>query len=98
MTTMMTERNLMGMPGMGMTGASATTPAAPNMMMVPRCKMTFEKCNGGMKMTCVCEDQTSGRNAPESVHDDGGRNVQLLHDDERNDGLLLQHDDGHVQV
>jgi hypothetical protein len=59
MTTLMTERNLMGMPGMGMTGASATTPAAPNMMMVPRCKMTFEKCTGGMKMTCVCEDQTS---------------------------------------
>jgi hypothetical protein len=59
MTTMMTERNMTGMPGMGMQGPAGATPTAPNMMMVPRCKMTAEKCKGGMKLTCVCEDKTS---------------------------------------
>ena len=61
MNTMMAERNVMGMTGMGMgmTGAAAAGPSAANMMMVPRCKMTFEKCTGGMKMTCVCDDKVS---------------------------------------
>ena len=59
MTTMMADRNLMGMTGMSVKGQAATPPSATNMMMVPRCKMTFEKCTGGMKMTCVCEDQAS---------------------------------------
>ena len=26
------------------------------MMMVPRCKMMMEKCAGGMKITCKCDD------------------------------------------
>ena len=36
----------MGMPQMGM----------PNMMMMPRCTMMVEMCEGGMMMTCRCED------------------------------------------
>ena len=60
-STMMMDRTGMGMPGMGMPGMSSmpgmgTAPMAPNMMMVPRCKMTVEKMSGGMKMTCVCDD------------------------------------------
>jgi len=51
MTGMMMERGTMsGMPGM--TG----TMAPANWMMVPRCTMKFEKCQGGMKLTCVCDD------------------------------------------
>src|SRR5687768_9043125 len=60
--TMMMERTGMGM-GMGMPGMGATsmpgmgtTPMAPNMMMVPRCKMAMEKMSGGMKITCTCDD------------------------------------------
>src|SRR5262245_47224390 len=55
----------MGMPGMGMTGpagmmgAPAAPPAGMNMMMVPRCAVTFEKCPGGMKITCTCDDKIS---------------------------------------
>ena len=30
-----------------------------NMMMVPRCKLKFEKCEGGFKIHCVCEDEMS---------------------------------------
>ena len=64
-TAMMMERPGMGMPGVtmagagGMMGTPATTPAGTNMMMVPRCTMTLEKCNGGMKIVCACEDKVS---------------------------------------
>jgi len=57
MTGMMMER--MGMnpmttaAGTGMAGS--TMPG--NWMMVPRCTMKFEKCQGGMKINCVCDDQ-----------------------------------------
>ena len=60
-STMMMERTGMGMgmPGMGM-GTSpmpgTAAPMAPNMMMVPRCKMSVEKMSGGMKITCSCDD------------------------------------------
>jgi hypothetical protein len=60
---MMVERS--GMPGMGMAGPTGMmgTPsgstAGMNMMMVPRCTMTFEKCTGGMKVTCKCDDTVS---------------------------------------
>jgi hypothetical protein len=60
----MMERAGMAMPGMGMQGAGAMptaagTPAGMSMMMVPRCTLTFEKCAGGMKIQCVCDDRTS---------------------------------------
>ena len=50
-----------------------------NMMMVPRCTMKIEKCTGGMKITCTCDDATSAGHAAKPVHHDGGRHVQLLH-------------------
>jgi hypothetical protein len=53
----------MPMPGMPMPGAAgmigSQAPTAPGMMMVPRCTMTFSKCQGGMKVTCACEDKVS---------------------------------------
>jgi hypothetical protein len=60
MTGMMMERASMagmGAAGMGtpMTGGSATMPA--NWMMVPRCTLKFEKCQGGMRITCSCDDK-----------------------------------------
>jgi hypothetical protein len=59
---MMMERMGMGMPGMG-TGAGAMPGMAgqmmPNMMMMPRCTMKMEKCQGGMKITCTCDDPTA---------------------------------------
>ena len=61
---MMMERAGMGMQGMGMpamgapaVGAPAGMPAAANWMMVPRCTMKMEKCSGGMKITCSCDDK-----------------------------------------
>jgi hypothetical protein len=64
MATMMAERSMsgmaMGMPGMMGMGNMQPAAAAPmNMTMVPRCTMTFEKCTGGMKIHCVCEDAMS---------------------------------------
>ncbi len=62
-STMMFERSMMGSMGtMGsMPGASmpAAAPTMPGMMMVPRCTMKFEKCQGGMKITCTCDDEMS---------------------------------------
>jgi hypothetical protein len=60
---MMMERTAMGMPGVGVPGMGATpvgTPTATpagSYMMVPRCSMKIEKCPGGMKITCVCDDK-----------------------------------------
>ena len=101
-TAMMMERSGM-MTGMnpmmsGTMGGTATMPTTPQWMMVPRCTMKMEKCKGGMKITCTCDDKMSATHDAEPLHDAGRRHVQLLHDDERHDGLLLQPDDGHVQV
>ena len=62
-STMMLERTTTGLPGMGMPGLGSpmTTPtgmAAPaNYMMVPRCSIRIEKCTGGCKIHCVCDDK-----------------------------------------
>lgn len=56
-STMMMERPTMGMPGAAPGMSTTASPMAPNMIMVPRCTMKFEKCQGGMKMTCTCDDQ-----------------------------------------
>ena len=66
----------MGMPGMGHAatspmGATAGMPSAPQWMMVPRCKITMDKCTGGMKMTCKCDDKMSATMLTEPVLDDG---------------------------
>src|SRR5271156_4568862 len=64
-SAVMMERSGMGMPGMsmpgpsGMMGAPGSTSPGMNMMMVPRCTMTFEKCSGGMKIVCRCEDKAT---------------------------------------
>ena len=62
MTGMMMERTGMGMqgmstPGMGTPTMGSPMPATANWMMVPRCTFKFEKCTGGMKITCVCDDK-----------------------------------------
>ena len=78
-TTMMMDRSGLAMPGMpmsgtgGMMGSSVPAPASTNMMMVPRCTMTFSKCPGGMKVMCVCDDKVFRRHASESLHHDGRR-------------------------
>ena len=63
-STMMMERTGMGMPGtgtpgMGMPGMGAptTVPSSTNWLMVPRCTFKVEKCQGGMKITCSCDDK-----------------------------------------
>src|SRR5438105_15838895 len=63
-SAMMMERSGMGMAGMGTAnagamGTSTMTPGVMNLMMVPRCTMKMEKCPGGMKITCTCDDAMS---------------------------------------
>jgi hypothetical protein len=64
MTTMMMERTGLGLPGMGMPGMGTPALGTPsgvapvsNYVMVPRCTMKFEKCQGGMRIVCSCDDQ-----------------------------------------
>jgi hypothetical protein len=64
MSTVMVERTGMGMPGVGVPGlgtpplgAPTGTPMAANWLMVPRCTLRFEKCQGGLKVHCVCDDK-----------------------------------------
>ena len=50
----------MGMPGMASSPMGGTAaPMMPNMLMVPRCTMKMEKCTGGMKIMCSCDDPTA---------------------------------------
>lgn len=37
----------------------ASAPAGGNWCVLPRCELRFEKCNGGFKIHCVCEDDVS---------------------------------------
>lgn len=62
--TMMMERTGMTLPGMGVPGVGTPTMGAPtgtstgtNWLMVPRSTLKFEKCTGGMKISCVCDDK-----------------------------------------
>ena len=61
-SAMMMERTGTAFPGMGMPGyGTSPTPtgvsAGTNWMMVPRCTIKLEKCTGGFKMTCSCDDK-----------------------------------------
>jgi hypothetical protein len=63
-SAMMMERTGVAMPGMGVPGMGTPTVGAPtgvpvgtNWMMVPRCTFRMEKCTGGFKLTCVCDDK-----------------------------------------
>ncbi len=74
-TTKLMERSGAAMPGMpmpgmpmsgmpmsgaaGMMGTQPSSAPGMNMMMMPRCTMTFTKCPGGMKVVCSCEDTVS---------------------------------------
>jgi hypothetical protein len=60
-STMMVDRTGMGVQGVAGVptpgvGVPTVSPTGPNWMMVPRCTFKFEKCSGGMKVTCVCDD------------------------------------------
>lgn len=56
-TAMMMNPAAMGAMGTAGGAMSAGMPTAtPNMVMVPRCTMKVEKCQGGMKITCTCDD------------------------------------------
>ena len=55
---MMTMERQMMMPGMSM-NQPMTGSTGMNMMVIPRCTMKMEKCDGGMKMMCMCEDAMS---------------------------------------
>lgn len=62
-SAMMMERTGMGMgvgvPGVGTPtmGAPSTMPTGTSYMVVPRCSLKLEKCTGGMKIVCVCDDK-----------------------------------------
>jgi hypothetical protein len=56
MTAMMTASTMT--PGMNMPTTGMSVPATGiNFAMVPRCKITMEKCAGGMKIVCTCDDK-----------------------------------------
>ncbi len=57
-TMMMDRASMTGMGTAGMSTPMGATGAMPtaNWMMVPRCTIKMEKCTGGMKMTCTCDD------------------------------------------
>ena len=96
---MMVDRTgMMSTTGMGTPMAAAGMPATSNCMMVPRCTIKMEKCTGGMKITCTCDDKMACSMMQNLCTMLAGGMCSLLHDDERHDGLLLQPDDGHVQV
>ena len=63
-SAMMMERTSVGMPGMPFpgvgpppVGAPTGVPMGTNWMVVPRCTVRLEKCTGGMKIHCTCEDK-----------------------------------------
>src|SRR5262245_20765748 len=60
--TVMMERTSTGMhamPGVGPAGMPSTSPASSNWLMVPRYTYKFEKCQGGLKIHCHCDDQVA---------------------------------------
>jgi hypothetical protein len=59
---MMMDRAAFAMAGMSPAGQAATQPAGPmagNWCMVPRCEIKAEKCTGGLKLHCHCEDDVA---------------------------------------
>jgi len=61
MMNAMMSPTMTGMPGM-MTPGMTTMPGgmpAMTMPMVPRCTIKMEKCTGGMKILCSCEDKVA---------------------------------------
>jgi hypothetical protein len=63
-STMMVERTGAVLPGLGSPTPGTTPFGTPggttaNWLMVPRCTVRFEKCQGGFKVYCTCEDRTA---------------------------------------
>ena len=60
-TAMLLDRGSMSMPGaVQFAGSPSAMPGAgPNWCAVPRCTMRAEKCKGGMKLYCSCEDEVA---------------------------------------
>lgn len=58
-TAMMTPMTSNGTMNTSMGMGSPMTGSTPGMncLMVPRCTIKMEKCAGGMKMMCVCDDK-----------------------------------------
>ncbi len=62
-STMMMERTGLGLPGVGVPGMGTPAVGTPtgvapsNYLMVPRCTLKLEKCPGGLKITCSCDDK-----------------------------------------
>src|SRR5262245_44487876 len=56
--TMMMDRTGVSAQTAGLTSATTggVAPTGANWLMVPRCTFKFEKCQGGMKIVCVCDD------------------------------------------
>jgi hypothetical protein len=59
--TVMMERTstgVQGVPGVTPTGVGlpGLSPASSNWLMVPRCTFKFEKCQGGLRIHCICDD------------------------------------------
>ena len=62
--TMMVERTgavvpSYGSPTQGAAAFGMPTAVGASMTMVPRCTVRFEKCTGGLKVYCTCEDRTA---------------------------------------
>jgi hypothetical protein len=59
----MTSAMMMERPMMMGSGTSMPTQqpgmTTTNMVMVPRCDMKFEKCDGGMRVVCRCADEVA---------------------------------------
>lgn len=64
-SAMFMERTSMGSQNMmGTTVGWQPTPSAPSAMpgnwcVLPRCEYKFEKCEGGFKIHCICEDEVA---------------------------------------
>lgn len=56
---MMSSMGMGAMPGSAQPMAMPGMQPAAQMCMVPRCEMKFEKCNGGMKIHCKCDDDVA---------------------------------------
>ena len=101
MVTAMMNPTATGMPGTMPAGMGTAMPGgAPGMsyLMVPRCTIKMEKCTGGMKMQCVCDDKVAAGMLQNLCALPGRHDVQLLLHDERHDAVLVQSDHGYVQV
>lgn len=58
--SVMLERSSPAVAPFGQTGGMpAGAPASANWCVLPRCEMTFEKCTGGFKIYCRCDDEVS---------------------------------------